>query len=342
MGLRSIWCDQNVDGRERDGLVRMDLINSGTKTVFTGMTSDMNAWNARRWMAVMGILGVIFTVGCSQPKVDNPIPIAGAEFDQIFASTIEVLREQQFVVDRQDRRFGVITTLPKQASTMIEPWRGDNSNFGQAYDATVNVNRRLVRVEMRPRERESSKDENEDDNKKQDNADSNKRTGGDVGNGQAEAGDEKDPKNDHKGGPATAPTAEYELFVRVEIQRMYRPTIPLNTSALSRRFTIGRMETEKGRVGVTWKSQGRDELMEQRLASAIVFRAVRGIQKNKKTATLPESGGGTQKNDDDTKDQGARDNLSPDKKEKSEEDKSKKSGEKSSDKGGKTGLKPEK
>jgi len=65
-----------------------------------------------RWPALSLCLAAAVTAGCNSrvASMNNPITITAEEYDRIFEATIDVLRLNQFTVDRRDRRFGVITT----------------------------------------------------------------------------------------------------------------------------------------------------------------------------------------------------------------------------------------
>lgn len=89
---------------------------------------------------------------CAAPELTtpNPFQIDDREYARVFDASILVLRDYGFRVDRKDYRFGVITTMPLDSPTILEPWRGLNSTADQASEATLNSDRRIVRVNLEP------------------------------------------------------------------------------------------------------------------------------------------------------------------------------------------------
>jgi len=92
--------------------------------------------------------------GCAAPRagVENPTRIAASEYDRVFEEAVEVLRDYRFRVDRRDRRFGVITTEPRTAGSVLEPWAEGNQTFDQALENTIQHQRRIIRIELSRRE----------------------------------------------------------------------------------------------------------------------------------------------------------------------------------------------
>lgn len=100
----------------------------------------------------MALVSAVVVAGCSQavPDVSNPIPIATAEYDRVFNAAVMVLRDEHYVVDRKDRRFGVVTTEPRIAASVFEPWHTGNTTPAQTTESTLNLDRRTVRVMIDP------------------------------------------------------------------------------------------------------------------------------------------------------------------------------------------------
>ena len=64
--------------------------------------------------------------GCSAFEMSPPTPITSSnEFNALWEASLEVLRENNFVVDRADPREGVITTFGLLGRHWFEPWRTD-------------------------------------------------------------------------------------------------------------------------------------------------------------------------------------------------------------------------
>jgi len=92
--------------------------------------------------------------GCAAPRptMDQPIEIDVSEYANVFDASVRVLREQGNVIDRQDYRFGVITTKPLLVPTILELWHSTNRMTNHALASTFNNHRRTVRVTIKPPE----------------------------------------------------------------------------------------------------------------------------------------------------------------------------------------------
>jgi len=103
------------------------------------------------WPAAAVALAIGAT-GCGRAvTVDPAEPVVAADrYDAVFDAAVTVLRDMRFTVDRQDRRYGVVTTRPMTASTFFEPWRTDNTTAEQVWGSTFNLRRRIVRVTLSP------------------------------------------------------------------------------------------------------------------------------------------------------------------------------------------------
>lgn len=92
-------------------------------------------------------------IGCAAlgPAVPNPMPVDAREYEPLFDASVEVLRDKGFSVDRQDFRFGTVTSRPDGSPTLFEPWRGDNRTVALAGWSTLSDLRRVVTVTLEPR-----------------------------------------------------------------------------------------------------------------------------------------------------------------------------------------------
>ncbi len=88
------------------------------------------------------------------PKEDAPIvgpTLSGlVQYDATFDAAVQLLRDYGFTIDRQDYRFGLVTTRPLVSPTIFEPWRTTNTSAGQMAQGTLNSQRRIVRVAIKP------------------------------------------------------------------------------------------------------------------------------------------------------------------------------------------------
>lgn len=105
----------------------------------------------RRHFAFLALLclACIALTGCAAGPIGR-LELRPADYDRVFDAALTSLRDQRFTLDRIDRRLGVITTRPRAASSIIEPWKGDNSTPAQAFESSLQYQRRIVRIEFTP------------------------------------------------------------------------------------------------------------------------------------------------------------------------------------------------
>jgi len=86
-------------------------------------------------------------VGCASTKNQiADLRLDSANYETVFDATLAALRSSGFRMDRVDRRFGVITTKPLEAGSVLEPWRDLKAPPSQAVQSTLNYERRVFRV----------------------------------------------------------------------------------------------------------------------------------------------------------------------------------------------------
>ncbi|MEZ6192497.1 MAG: hypothetical protein R3C45_14570, partial [Phycisphaerales bacterium] len=87
-------------------------------------------------------------MGCSRKIVtaDNPAPLSADLYKTYFDTTIDVLRDNGYVIDRNDYRFGTITTLGQGSPTVLEVWNPQNTTGRQAVESTLADEQRRVNV----------------------------------------------------------------------------------------------------------------------------------------------------------------------------------------------------
>ena len=224
------------------------------------------------WLWVVAGLGTVM-VGCAARtgQVANPIAITTGEYDRVFDASVETLRQMKFTVDRQDRRFGVISTRPRIASSVLEPWETDHARPGQMVQATLNHERRIVRVFIKPAGAESAGAAENDSEQATATAE----------DGAADQGD------------AMRDVAAYRLRVKVVVERRQIPQVqPSAASVTTLEFVRGRSAahgtlTETGYRQAFWRPIGRDELMEKRLVLDILRRATSAPDKASNPPAAP-------------------------------------------------------
>ena len=169
---------------------------------------------------------------------EGGVALEAGEYDRAFAQSVAVLRDVGFVVDRQDHRFGQITTLPRPSPTIFEPWQPDHTYLDQAARATLGSLRRSARVSL------------------------------------ARATDPTDASTE--AGPAAEPPPGYALEVEVLIERLQVPTRRLSGTTRGSVFDdLDEIPAElqrRGVVGRYWQPVGRDVHLEARLRDRILRR----------------------------------------------------------------------
>ncbi len=100
--------------------------------------------------------------GCSSSRdnraTSEPISaliIPADDYDSAWDEIVEVLREHYFIPDRQDRRTGIIVTLPSVSKQWFEFWRDDAIGFYQIAESSLHTIRRIVEVRFTPKGKNS-------------------------------------------------------------------------------------------------------------------------------------------------------------------------------------------
>lgn len=201
---------------------------------------------AIRFKAAAGIAVIAALAGCAAKfeAMDNPIEIGVEEYPRLFDAAVVVLREQGFIVDQQDYRYGRITTRLATLPTFLEPWHTNKTTSDQAFASTINHQRRRISLFFQPR--------------------------------QTVAGlvDESRPVEE-----AGADTA-YDVRAEVLTERLVVPIARL-TGSTQPQSLIGRLADvptewkERGIQSAYWRPVGRDSFLEQRLLAQIIRRSMR-------------------------------------------------------------------
>ena len=214
-----------------------------------------------RLLATVALLGLgLGLAGChrSYKPAPNPVEIDPAEYDRIFRASVEVLRDYGFRVDRQDYRFGRVTSAPLASPTVFEPWINHNTTATQTAQSTLDFLRRTVTVSMEPSAEESSESRVQSP---------------ELDRAAASPNPELEAQNSE---PLSPP---YHLRVEVLLENQQVPIRRLNGSVSGSRFSsLTEVPTEWADRNIApayWQPIGRDAHLEDRLARDIMERSLR-------------------------------------------------------------------
>ncbi len=162
----------------------------------------------------------------------QPVAVTAEDYPRVFEAGVQALRDLGFEVDRQDYRFGVVTSKPLGAPSLLEPWNRTNTTGGQMVESTLNDQRRTVRIQLEPRDGAS------------------------------------DDASDAS--VAAVGTGDYQVRVEVVVERRQTPGRRLTRSTSRPRMynRLREVPTHLREMGVPrtyWMPIGRDEQLEARL-----------------------------------------------------------------------------
>lgn len=103
-------------------------------------------------LLALGCLIASWLTGCAAPVAPSTdtISVSVDRYDEAFKTSIDTLRAHRFVIDREDYRFGHISTLPRSSSSAFEFWKGEHVTFNDAATSTLNDQQRIVMVLLEP------------------------------------------------------------------------------------------------------------------------------------------------------------------------------------------------
>jgi hypothetical protein len=215
---------------------------------------------------VIVLLSALAITGCQSPPstASNPFEIDAREYSRMFDAAVIVLRDHGFRVDRQDHRFGIITTAARDVPTPVEPWQPNQGEPTRAIEHLLNHQRHTVTIRLTPGVPDRAADAVPDAAASTDVATtmSPPQDGGGVAAAVASDG---------------AAGASYGMAVRVDLWRAQRPVAQLSGSTAGYAVLSALRElpdTEFSREpAMQWRRIGRDERLEQALLAAIVRRS---------------------------------------------------------------------
>ena len=239
---------------------------------------------------LVGLLLAAAGPGCSRSVKQyrpNPAELDAAAYRDAYSAAQRVLDDAGFALDRQEYRFGRLTTLPLAAPTVLEPWHGSNTTPTQTATSTINRQRRVATVTFEP-----VTDEPADAGVARDDEASTAAPGREPASADHElvappvaVGDEGEPV-----------AARYRMLVEVQVERYQRATRYLTGSTASRNVfgNLRGVPAEWRDRGIAaanyWVSVGRDPELEQRLLQAILARmdAAPAAPADSATAAAPQ------------------------------------------------------
>lgn len=103
-------------------------------------------------IAIWALLSLLWLGGCAGPQPpqwrNEAIAVDQASFDQVWDACVDSLKDKGMVIDRQDRRFGIITTKPMVGKQFFEFWRNDAANSDDPMLSSMHTIRRTVNVRV--------------------------------------------------------------------------------------------------------------------------------------------------------------------------------------------------
>jgi hypothetical protein len=100
------------------------------------------------WAGGMALAGCAnYTQPIAPPQ---GLTVEQKNFEALWQGSLDVLRANYFVIDRQDRRAGVITTKPLLGRHWFELWRHDAAGWYNKSEGTLQTVYRTAEVRIRP------------------------------------------------------------------------------------------------------------------------------------------------------------------------------------------------
>jgi hypothetical protein len=195
-------------------------------------------------LAVTGLLG---GCGVSAPDV---FTFEGERYDDVASAIVDAMRDEGFVASRRDKRLGVFTSMPRTSPTMAEFFRPDNTTLTQAWESTLNHQRRRVRIEISP-------------------VDASSAPTPDVAAAMTQTTPNPDPVT------LDEPSGLLNLRVIVYVDRQHEPLwrVETTTRRLSNHARDPALE-ERRMQPVYWEPISRDPYMERRIMDRIIRRTI--------------------------------------------------------------------
>lgn len=119
---------------------------------------------SRRMAARIGILTLWPFAGCAgvsqnltqnlsewfvPPPLENPLIVPTTDFETVWVTAVKAV-DEYFDIAFENRLSRRIVTQPAVSPTLVEPWDGSSSGFGERLESTLQTMRRRAEVTVNP------------------------------------------------------------------------------------------------------------------------------------------------------------------------------------------------
>ena len=193
-------------------------------------------------------------LGCASKNQIADLTLNSNNYNQTFDSTKNTLRNAGYQLDRVDRRFGIITSQPVVAGSILEPWRDITATPEQALDSTLNFEHRIIRIAFIPASGTSASTQSTNTSPPQNPALA-----------------QIQPTTAQANTDLSTYTGTIRLDVQAIIERAHQPGRQIESTSLRRSsYTIDPSLAERGIPRKFWEVVARDPYQEQYLMKKIV------------------------------------------------------------------------
>ncbi len=106
----------------------------------------------KKYLPLMSIaLSAVVLIGCAekrQPPPQQALVAHDASFEQVWDACVASLKEDDWQIDRGDRRFGLIVTKPEIGKQFFEFWRKDAASSEDLLNSSLHTIRRIVTIHI--------------------------------------------------------------------------------------------------------------------------------------------------------------------------------------------------
>ena len=116
------------------------------------------SWDRVDMKSHLYLVLVLLAGGCAAGNgvaTTEPVSQAQGDYDAVWGACLQVLRDYQFRVDRQDRREGLITTFPMTGKSWFELARKDAATFRDGLESSLQTIYRKAEVHITTDDRQT-------------------------------------------------------------------------------------------------------------------------------------------------------------------------------------------